>query len=120
FLILLPVLTGIGTFHYFLNGNIHWADFLIFLIFTILTGLSITAGYHRYFAHRTYECHPVIKIFYLIFGAAALQNSVKHWASDHRNHHRYVDKERDPYNINRGFFWAHMGWIFYDVEEENP
>jgi stearoyl-CoA desaturase (delta-9 desaturase) len=53
-----------------------------------------------------------------VFGAGALQNSALKWSSDHRYHHRFVDKESDPYNINRGFFYAHMGWIFYKDPEE--
>ncbi len=76
------------------------------------TGLSITAGYHRLFSHRSYDASKIVKWFYTFFGAAALEMSVIEWAYDHRNHHRYQDKERDPYNIRRGFFFAHMGWLF--------
>jgi stearoyl-CoA desaturase (delta-9 desaturase) len=43
----------------------------------------------------------------------ALQNSVLQWASDHREHHRYVDKDWDPYSIKRGGLWAHIFWLFY-------
>ena len=50
---------------------------------------------------------------YLIFGAASFQNSALKWSSDHRYHHRFVDKKSDPYNIQEGFFWAHIGWILY-------
>ena len=49
----------------------------------------------------------------MFFGAGALQNSVLEWASDHRVHHSFVDKEKDPYNAKKGFFWSHMGWIFF-------
>lgn len=87
-------------------------DFIIFFVMFIFTGLSITAGYHRYFSHRTYDCHPIVKGFYLLFGAAAFESSVIGWCSDHRYHHRFVDKPSDPYNINQGFFYAHMGWMF--------
>lgn len=51
------------------------------------------------------------KLFFLLFGAATFQNSCLKWAVDHRRHHRHVDTEEDPYNINEGFFYAHMGWI---------
>jgi stearoyl-CoA desaturase (delta-9 desaturase) len=79
----------------------------------ILTGLAITAGYHRYYSHRSYECHAVVRAFYLLFGAAALQAPVLDWVSDHRDHHRFVDQDRDPYNIKKGFLWAHVRWAFY-------
>jgi stearoyl-CoA desaturase (Delta-9 desaturase) len=79
----------------------------------VLTGTAITAGYHRFYSHRTYRCNRVIQFFMLVFGASALQNSALSWVSDHRYHHRHTDQEADPYNINKGFFWAHVGWIYY-------
>lgn len=74
----------------------------------------ISAGYHRYFAHKTFECHPLLKIFYLVIGCAAYQQSALVWAADHRLHHRFVDTDKDPYNIKKGFWWAHIGWLFAD------
>jgi stearoyl-CoA desaturase (Delta-9 desaturase) len=89
-------------------------DLIPFFLMYFLTGLAITAGYHRYYAHRAYDCHPVVQFLFLLFGAAALQNSAYCWVSDHRYHHRNVDQEGDPYNIRKGFLWAHIGWIFFD------
>jgi stearoyl-CoA desaturase (delta-9 desaturase) len=84
-----------------------------------LCGLGITGGYHRLFAHRTYEAAGWLRLGYLLFGAGAVQNSALKWSNDHRIHHRKVDREEDPYNINRGFFWAHLGWVLYkDTEHE--
>lgn len=92
---------------------------VFFSIFTyILSGISITAGYHRLFAHKTYDAHPIVKLFFLIFGATAFQNSVLKWASDHRLHHSKVDTDHDPYNINEGFFFAHMGWVMLEKNSE--
>ncbi len=85
----------------------------VFLFYLIATGLSITGGYHRLFSHRSYRASRVVKLFYLIFGSAACQNSALKWSSDHRRHHAYTEQEQDPYNINKGFFWAHMGWVFF-------
>jgi stearoyl-CoA desaturase (delta-9 desaturase) len=83
-------------------------------------GVSVTGGYHRLFSHATYEAHPALKAFYLIFGAAAFENSALKWASDHRRHHAYVDEDYDPYNIKKGFWWAHMGWVFFQDENGLP
>lgn len=78
----------------------------------ILCGLSITAGYHRLWSHKTYTAHPVVRLIFALGGACALQHDVLHWASDHRRHHRHVDDdERDPYSAGRGFWFSHMGWI---------
>lgn len=85
----------------------------------ICTGFSITGGYHRLFAHRSYQANPLVKLFYLLFGAAAGENSVLHWAADHRVHHQNVDTDLDPYDINQGFFYAHMGWIIRKQDLKN-
>ncbi len=76
-----------------------------------LIGISVTAGYHRLFSHRTYRAHWLVRFLLLCFGAAAFQNSALRWASDHRLHHRYVDTERDPYSIKKGFWHAHWIWV---------
>ena len=81
------------------------------LFFYFLAGLSITAGYHRLFSHRAYEASAPVRLFFLLFGASAFQNSVLKWGADHRVHHNKVDTDEDPYNINEGFFFAHMGWV---------
>ena len=77
------------------------------------TGLAITGGYHRLFAHRTYRARAPLRAFYLLFGAASVQNSALKWASDHRQHHAHCDKPKDPYSIRRGFWWAHIGWVLF-------
>ncbi len=76
-----------------------------------LCSLSISGGYHRLFAHPTYRANGFIRAFYLIFGAASVQNSALKWAADHRVHHTKTDSDDDPYDIRRGLWWAHMGWI---------
>jgi len=113
FLILSPIVAVVGTTLYTIFSGFSWADLILFVVLYSLTGLSITAGYHRYYSHRSYQSNRLVQLFYLLFGASAFQNSVLHWASDHRIHHQHVDTDSDPYNIKKGFFWAHMGWIFY-------
>ncbi len=87
----------------------------LFLFYFLATGLSITMGYHRLFAHRSYTASWPVRLWTLVFGACAFEDSALDWASDHRNHHKHVDGDDDPYNISRGFFWAHMGWIFFKL-----
>ena len=113
FLISMPIVALIGITWYSFNVGVSWVDLAIFTFMYFATGIAITAGYHRYYSHRSYSCGKTLQIFYLLFGAAAAENSLLSWASDHRDHHRYVDQDNDPYNINKGFFYAHMGWIFY-------
>jgi stearoyl-CoA desaturase (delta-9 desaturase) len=95
----------------FIHGFSGWA-WLVAGIFWVLSGLSITAGYHRLWSHRTYKAHWPLKLFFAIFGAQSLQNSVLVWAARHRVHHRHTDDvERDPHSIKSGFWHAHMGWM---------
>ena len=87
-----------GIYHGYDSFQWLWA-----LAFLYLNGLSITGGYHRLWAHKSYEASPALKWFFAFWGAGALQNSILIWASDHRRHHRHVDdNEQDPYSAGRG------------------
>jgi stearoyl-CoA desaturase (delta-9 desaturase) len=92
----------------------------LFLFFCIATGMSITLGYHRLFSHLTFQASPVVKLFTLLFGAAAFEGSAMGWCADHRRHHKHVDEEEDPYDINKGFFHAHIGWLLFRHGPETP
>lgn len=111
FLLLTPLIAvGWGGMHIYSTG-VRSIEVVSFLLYISATSLSVTAGYHRLFAHGAYECRRAVKVFYLLFGAAAFQHSVLSWASDHRRHHQHIDRDGDPYNIRRGFLWAHIGWL---------
>ncbi len=86
-----------------------------FAALLVLGGMSITVGYHRMWAHRTFKARAPLRLVLAIFGAMALQNSILNWAARHRVHHRYVDDvSRDPHSIKRGFWHAHIGWMLRD------
>ncbi|MFQ6372246.1 acyl-CoA desaturase [Shewanella sp. YIC-542] len=90
-----------------------------FVILAFAAGLSITAGYHRLWSHKTYKAHPIIKVLYALGGALAFQNSVLHWASDHRVHHKHVDNnDKDPYSAQRGFWFSHIGWMLREYQPQ--
>jgi stearoyl-CoA desaturase (delta-9 desaturase) len=113
FLSLTPIIGIFGTLAYSLKFGVQWWQPALLLVSYLLVGLSVTAGYHRLFAHKGYESHPLVQSFFLFFGAMAMQNSVLKWSSDHRTHHKYVDKDWDPYSIKRGGLSAHIFWLFY-------
>ena len=118
FLSLTPVIGVVGTAaHAWINGVQWWEPALLFVSF-MLVSFSVTAGYHRCFSHKAYRAHPALQAFYLFFGALALQNSAMKWSADHRDHHRYVDRDWDPYSIRRGGLWAHIFWLFYKEPNE--
>lgn len=111
FLFSSPLIAFGGTTFLIMVDGIRVPTVALGLIMAIVTGLAITAGYHRLFSHKSFEATPLFKLIVLLFGAAAFENSALRWSSDHRNHHKFVDTDKDPYNINRGFFFAHMGWV---------
>ena len=87
------------------------------LSFWIISGMGITVGYHRLFSHRSFNSHPILDWIMVIFGATALENSALQWCSNHRLHHRFLDTDKDPYSLTKGFFHAHMGWILKNNPE---
>jgi len=88
------------------------SEMLFALICFIYCGMSITAGYHRLWSHRTYQAHWSLRLIYALGGAFALQNSILHWSSDHRIHHKHVDNnDVDPYSAKMGFWYSHIGWM---------
>ena len=113
--------TVIGAAHLLALSSIAWLTIVqcspwtiaLGIAWLLLCGFAVTGGYHRLFAHPTYRAAAAVRAVYLLFGAAAVQNSALKWAADHRLHHAKTDHAEDPYNIRRGFWWAHMGWVFH-------
>lgn len=106
--------------YYAMTYGVHLSIVLFGLIFGVATNLSITAGYHRLFAHKAYDANRWVKWLYVLIGSAAFQGSVMKWSSDHRRHHANEDTDQDPYSINKGFFYAHMEWLFYKESADQP
>lgn len=117
FLSLSPILTLLLVPIYLWYSGSHWALWVSAFVMWIFSGLGITIGYHRLFAHRSYEGSALWRFLSLVAGASALQNSAIVWAASHRRHHRHTDHDGDPYDATRGFWWAHMKWIFHDNDQ---
>jgi stearoyl-CoA desaturase (delta-9 desaturase) len=111
-------LTAVPAYIWFFG--IDWFQVSLFLGLLAATGLSITLGYHRLFSHITFQARLPVRLFTLIFGAAAFENSVLLWSSEHRRHHKHVDHDEDPYCIAKGFFYAHIGWLLFKLNNDEP
>ncbi len=118
FLVSTLVLTLTAVPVYVWRNGLDRFQIALFLFFFAATGLSITVGYHRLFSHLSFKASWPVRLFTLLFGAAAFENSVLCWASDHRRHHKFVDHEEDPYDISKGFLHAHIGWILFRLQPE--
>jgi stearoyl-CoA desaturase (delta-9 desaturase) len=98
-------------------------DAALFLALYVLTGLGITAGWHRYFAHRGFETPVALKAALAVLGSMAMQGPLTQWVTDHRKHHALSDREGDPHSPHAGrgpgvrsaaagLLHAHVGWLF--------
>lgn len=113
FFTITPLVGIIGTMVLCHLGLVKWQTWLFFGIYFYITMIAITAGYHRLFAHKSYKASPVIRFLMIMLGSACFVGSALEFATDHRDHHRYSDSEKDLYSITKGFWHAHMGWIIH-------
>ncbi|KAL8635168.1 MAG: hypothetical protein Q9228_007317 [Teloschistes exilis] len=96
---------------------LYWQTAVWAVLYYFATGLGITAGYHRLWAHTSYSATVPLRIFLAAVGGGAVEGSVRWWARDHRAHHRYTDTEKDPYSVRKGLLYSHFGWM---VMKQNP
>ncbi|CAM9875825.1 unnamed protein product, partial [Discosporangium mesarthrocarpum] len=89
-----------------------WQTLLLAFTLWPITGLGITGGVHRLWAHRSYDAHWTVRVFLMLINSMANQGSIYHWSRDHRVHHKHSELDADPHNATRGFFFAHMGWLY--------
>lgn len=106
-LILTPLLGLYGIFTTPLSAK----TFAWSVVYYFFSGLGITAGYHRLWAHRSYNATKPLEYFLALMGTSAVQGSIHWWARGHRAHHRYTDTDLDPYGAHNGLLWSHMGWM---------
>ena len=113
FIFTVPIVGLLGLIGLIYFHALNWHTVLFSTIYAYLGALSITAGYHRLFSHQTYQAKPVVRFLFALIGASQFEGSVIEWSTDHRNHHRFNDTEKDPYSIKEGFWHAHMGWLVH-------
>ncbi|KAJ3650684.1 hypothetical protein Zmor_019034 [Zophobas morio] len=97
--------------YYIFSLNIKWQTFLFVLLLEQVGVLGTTTGAHRLWSHKSYKAKLPLRIILCVFQTIAFQNSIFEWCRDHRAHHKFTDTDADPHNINKGFFFAHMGWL---------
>ncbi|KZL64756.1 acyl-CoA desaturase, partial [Colletotrichum tofieldiae] len=88
-----------------------WKTAVFAVIYYFNTGLGITAGYHRLWAHRSYKASLPLRIYLAAVGAGAVEGSIRWWSHGHRAHHRYTDTDKDPYSVRKGLLYSHIGWM---------
>ncbi len=89
------------------------SDLAVLAIVSYCTGaLGITLCYHRALTHRSLRLRKPLEYLFAVFGTLALQGDPIRWVAVHRKHHAHADHEGDPHNIQLGFKWAHVDWLY--------
>lgn len=98
-------------------------DLWVLLGLYAFCGLGITAGWHRYFSHKSFETSAPVRAVLAVAGSMAMQGPLTQWVTDHRKHHALSDKPGDPHSPHAGrepgvlsaalgLLHAHVGWLF--------
>jgi stearoyl-CoA desaturase (Delta-9 desaturase) len=92
--------------------GVHAADLWLALGLYVMRMFGVTAGYHRYFAHKTFKTGRVFQFILAFLAQTSAQRGILWWASHHRKHHRFSDTSEDVHSPARTSFWyAHFGWV---------
>jgi stearoyl-CoA desaturase (delta-9 desaturase) len=120
--VIIPFLALLAAVPFAWGWGLGWADVGIAAGFYVVSALGVTVGYHRYFTHGSFKAQRPLRIALAVAGSLASQGSVVAWVADHRRHHAFSDRDGDPHSpwlfgtspvaIARGFWHAHMGWLF--------
>lgn len=120
--VVLPTLALLLSIYLISTYGISTFGISIFVIMYVLGMLGITLGYHRYFAHRSFETSRFMRLFLVVLGAMSAQGPLFWWVATHRRHHAFSDTPGDPHSpqlhdgsINsriKCFFHSHIGWMF--------
>ncbi|MFK0245641.1 acyl-CoA desaturase [Amycolatopsis azurea] len=126
--VIFPLAALLAAVPFAWGWGLTWVDVGIFVVFYAISGLGITVSYHRYFTHGSFKAKPWLRVVMAIAGSMAVQGPVITWVADHRRHHAFSDRDGDPHSpwlfgttplaIAKGFWHAHMGWLF-DRDQSN-
>src|SRR5216684_1871378 len=93
----------------------HWYYLVACLGLLFVRMFFVTAGYHRYFSHRSFKTSRMFQFVIAFMAMTSSQKGVLWSAAHHRHHHRHSDQELDLHSPTLfGFFWSHVGWIISD------
>jgi stearoyl-CoA desaturase (Delta-9 desaturase) len=120
--VVVPLLALIGAVPIAWGWGLGWLDIALAAVFYCVSGLGVTVGFHRYLTHGAFKAKRMLRVALAVAGSMSVQGSVIRWVADHRRHHAYADREGDPHSpwlygrsaiaLARGFWHAHMGWLF--------
>src|SRR5579863_8012138 len=96
--VILPLAGTLLAMYLLWQRAVHLTDVLLLVGLYAVTGLGVTAGFHRMLTHRSFQAHPAVKALLLILGSMAVEGPALDWAADHTKHHAFSDKVGDPHS----------------------
>lgn len=116
-----PSIFGLGILHILAIASIPYMyyygvtspDAIFHLLAYPIGGLGITALYHRCWTHHSVKFATPVEYALAALSTLVVQMPARQWISTHIKHHDHTDHDEDPYNIQRGFMWAHFEWIIF-------
>ena len=115
FMLGIHILAGVALLPQFWSWG---AVATLLILYWVTACLGVTLGYHRLLSHRSFKVPQWLARFFATCGALSAEYGPITWAGIHRQHHKYSDTDPDPHDMNKGFWWSHIGWMFYDVPAE--
>jgi stearoyl-CoA desaturase (delta-9 desaturase) len=93
-----------------------WGLVVLLAVTYLVRMFAVTAGYHRYFSHRTFHLGRLSQFLLAFLAQTSAQKGVLWWAAHHRDHHRHADTSKDVHSpVSQGFWWSHVGWVLADT-----
>lgn len=96
--------------------GVSWFAILFMVFFYFIRMFAITAFFHRYLSHKTFQTSRPVQFLFALIGTMSAQRGPLWWAAHHRYHHRFTDTDQDPHSSTKGFWYSHVGWF---LNEEN-
>jgi len=122
FAVILPFLGLIAAMYYAWGWGFTWVELALLVAMYIATGMGVTVGFHRLFAHRSYEAVKPVQFILAVLGSMSVQGPLLKWVAVHRQHHQHSDHAGDPHSphshgsgfwgVLAGWWHSHIGWMF--------
>ncbi|HEX4720993.1 MAG TPA: acyl-CoA desaturase [Pseudonocardiaceae bacterium] len=120
--VLVPMVALIAAIPFAWGWGLTWLDVVLAVVFYLVSCLGVTIGYHRHFTHSSFKAKRGLRVALAVAGSMGMQGPPTIWVADHRRHHAFSDRDGDPHSpwlfgtspvaIAKGFWHAHMGWLF--------
>ncbi|MBO9529856.1 MAG: acyl-CoA desaturase, partial [Acinetobacter oleivorans] len=96
--------------------GVSWFAVVFMLGFYFIRMFAITAFFHRYLSHKTFQTSRIVQFIFILIGTMSAQRGPLWWAAHHRYHHHFTDTDQDPHSAKAGFLYSHIGWF---LNEQN-